>query len=205
MRYYVIGDIHGRYKKLLKIWDIISTKPKGKLIFLGDYVDRGRNSREVVSFIEQLVKEDKAIAILGNHDDMFIQWWYNKRQLWEWKENYLKPTLNSYRDKHGVNKYKIQEHINFLKTLPKSYITETFYFCHSGDPKDPLWGRPFDNDTDLYDGKYCIHGHTSLEKPFFGKHRANIDTGAGWSKGGSLTCGVWEEGNTKPLEVINVK
>lgn len=201
--YYAIGDIHGRYNKLEKLLKTIKPSSKDKIVFLGDYVDRGPKSRKVVAAVKELV-QDGHWAVLGNHDDMFVKWYFHPQNpdYIMWKEHYLKPTLHSYH-RGWFDKETLKEHIHFLKGLPKCYTTKTFQFFHSGDVFNPLWGRPYDSDhTDT--GHYIVHGHTPAAQVFIGKNRCCLDTGCGWSKGGKLSCGVFEEGTKRPLDIIQV-
>lgn len=202
-KYYVIGDIHGRMGKLNSVLGQIKEGEDGKIVFLGDYVDRGKQSRKVLTKVFELVEADKAIALLGNHDDMMVkEFMYPKNpdNMW-WKDNYLKPTLNSYYTVSGWDKELYAEHVGKLKSLPLTHVTPTFYFSHSGVPENPLWGRPGhqDNSQGVFP-LYNIHGHTPVDEPFIGEYRANLDTGAAW-KDGKLTCGVWVEGSKELVDM----
>lgn len=203
MKYYAIGDIHGKYNKLVKLLEKINYGEDGLIVFLGDYVDRGRQSRKVISLIKELVEANKAVALLGNHDEAFYKWCFNEFDSEEeelfWYNNYLKVTKNSYYNVKGFDYSLLQDHCAWLKTLPHFYETTNYFFCHSGCPFDFLWGRPT-KDVSIK-GKYTIHGHTPLEEPFIGKNRANLDTGAAWKKG-LLTCGVWVDANRTPYRIV---
>lgn len=203
LKYYAIGDIHGRIKKLNSILEQIEWGKDGTIVFLGDYVGRGRDSRKVLDQVMELVDAGRAVALKGNHDDMMVRCWDNPHDLesiW-WKENYLKPTRNSYYGMTGWDNKKYEVHVEFIRSMPLTHETNTFHFSHSGDSVsgDWLWGRPGDKDFPVL-GKYNVHGHTPVDKPFFGEHRCNLDTGAAWKKG-VLTCALFEEGDRTPLKV----
>lgn len=77
MKYYVMSDIHGEYRALMDALDSIEFNlSKSKLIFLGDYVDRGPDSFKVLNRIKELQDEypNNVVALLGNHDEMFLDW-----------------------------------------------------------------------------------------------------------------------------------
>ena len=80
MRTIVIGDVHGCYNELKELVLTLETEGeyrKGidKLVFLGDYIDRGSDSRLVIEFIRNLQKEnDNVIALMGNHEDMLLDY-----------------------------------------------------------------------------------------------------------------------------------
>lgn len=201
MKYYVFGDIHGELEKLEEILGQIILDENSKLVFLGDYVDRGKRSAQVLNLLINIKEREKdnAIILKGNHDYMLSFWYHNrsKTESHYWEKNYLDKTKKSY---YKVGWDKLPDHVIFINSLPTIFVTPTFSFVHSG-AGDHLWGRP-DGDTELVPGLYNVHGHTPLRQlPYFGKNRANLDTGACFPEG-KLTCAVFEEGNRKPLKVI---
>jgi serine/threonine protein phosphatase 1 len=74
MRSYVIGDIHGCLDELRYLIEDLPIESGDRLIFLGDYVDRGPNSKGVLTYIVELQKSDdlEVICLKGNHEDMFL-------------------------------------------------------------------------------------------------------------------------------------
>lgn len=206
MRYFVIGDVHGRFKRLVDVLKQIESfkTSDNQIVFLGDYVSRGPESRKVLTLVKELVDSGQAVAIKGNHDDMMVKCYrdpVSEESFW-WKHNYLKKTNQSYHSLKGWDSELYKEHVMFIESMPLWYTTETFYFSHSGDPKDPLWGRPPDQDLSVgVYPLYNIHGHTPRPSPFIGKYRANLDTGAAWENG-RLTCGIWDEGSKQLVELI---
>ena len=73
---FAIGDIHGSYQKLKKLMDMISVDPKNDiLVFMGDYIDRGSDSFEVVDYLIELKKQYETIVFLkGNHEEMLLRY-----------------------------------------------------------------------------------------------------------------------------------
>lgn len=100
MKTIVIGDIHGCYSELKKLITDLElngeyNKNTDKLVFLGDYIDRGKDSSLVIKFIRKLQKENKnVIALMGNHEDMLLEYYKNGDDTWLW--NGGKATQKSY-------------------------------------------------------------------------------------------------------------
>lgn len=106
MSIYVIPDIHGEYNKLMNVMEKINKvrKPNETIVFLGDYVDRGKRSKDVVNYMFELMSnDDNVVALLGNHDDVFYSIMESSDRLEfhhiDWLSRYCIETLNSY----GVN------------------------------------------------------------------------------------------------------
>ena len=107
MRYLVVSDIHGDIEKFEDVLQEASYNPReDQLILLGDYVDRGPCSRDVVAKVIDLVENDGAIAIKGNHDDLFIRSKYEKEAKKLWDLNGASTTFKSY----NGNMDELREH-----------------------------------------------------------------------------------------------
>ncbi|WWT40450.1 serine/threonine protein phosphatase [Staphylococcus phage PT94] len=127
MAIYVVPDIHGEYQKLLTIMDKIKNerKPEETIVFLGDYVDRGKRSKDVVNYIFDLISNyDNVVTLLGNHDDEFYNIMKNVDRLSiydiEWLSRYCIETLNSYGVSTVTLKYSnveenLRNHYDFIK------------------------------------------------------------------------------------------
>lgn len=190
MRYLVVSDIHGIIEKFENVLKHAAYDPaEDQLILLGDYIDRGPHSREVVEKVRKLVEKDGAIAIKGNHDDLFIRSHYDQstRQIWEL--NGASRTRESY----NSNFDKMQRHREWLENhLQLYYETEEFIFVHAGLlPKVPLekqeeqtmlWTR---HREEIGLGKTVVHGHTPVPEVAYYEDQVDIDTGAVY--GGKLT------------------
>ncbi len=203
---YTIGDIHGCLTKLKRLISLCEADSNGrpmKLVFLGDYLDRGPDSRGVIEQLMTLqqARPDRVICLLGNHEDMMLAATDHP----DWEERWLRnggiQTLESYGvpDISGVPK----EHIAWLRQLPKFHDDGLRFFVHAGvhpdrglnqqDEFDLLWIRePFlSSDKDF--GRLVVHGHTPLRdgKPDVRINRLNIDTGAVFGR--PLTAAVFPD------------
>ena len=103
MAIYVVPDIHGEYSKLLNVMEKINKvrKPHETVVFLGDYIDRGDCSKDVVNYMFELMSnDDNVVALLGNHDDEFYNIMERVERLniydIEWLSRYCIETLSSY-------------------------------------------------------------------------------------------------------------
>jgi serine/threonine protein phosphatase 1 len=163
MRTIIIGDIHGCYYTLLNLLEKVNyDKQNDKLIFVGDYIDRGSNSFEVVEHLIKLQKEvgkDNCICLLGNHEYMA----YTDEELW--KSNGGTKTIKSY----YRNNVPRNIHHWWFKQLPLLHETDDFICCHAGLPKpitkdndldDILWDRDWIRMNTVQNEKTVIFGHT---------------------------------------------
>ncbi len=199
---FVVGDIHGCHQSLLMLLDRI--KPDFEedcLLFLGDYIDRGTGSMQVVEEILRLRKEMRhVITLMGNHEQMLLNYLAGRD-----KGMFLEvggiPTLESY----GVNSpYDIGEaqeriprkHQLFFNELLTSWESESHIFVHAGlqpgvhlsqqSRQWLLWGRERYLSSQPDFGKPVVSGHTPFREPLVEENRIIIDTGAVY--GGKLTC-----------------
>ncbi|MGD8326466.1 MAG: metallophosphoesterase family protein [Sphingomonadales bacterium] len=226
MRLYAIGDIHGRLDLLEKLLHEIeqdSTDYHGEVtvVFLGDYVDRGPQSKQVLDYLVQLKRQEefKTVFLLGNHEQTMLDFMADVRASEHWLRYGGIETLNSYdvqissEDLHDESLERIRSelrrnlpaaHMEFLRGLRQSYELGDYYFAHAGvRPDIPLsaqvlddllWVRePFlSSNADF--GRIVVHGHSISEEPVVRSNRIGIDTGAFAS--GRLTALVLE-GNTR--------
>ena len=103
MAIYVVPDIHGEYTKLVNVMEKINKvrKPNETIVFLGDYIDRGKRSKDVVNYMFDIMSnDDNVVALLGNHDDEFYNIMERAERLniydIEWLSRYCIETLSSY-------------------------------------------------------------------------------------------------------------
>ncbi len=202
-RIFAIGDIHGCFDKIQALLEKIPVDySRDRIVFLGDYVDRGPDSKKVLDLVIGLYKEHPSSIILlkGNHEAMFLDYLENGPM----RKSFLRfggvKTLESY----GPTDSDIQvpeEHVSLLKALETIYVTEDFCFVHAGlkpgtsieeqKEDDILWIR-FKFIKSTYDwGKRVIFGHTPFDTPLIEANKIGIDTGAVY--GGRLTCLVLPE------------
>lgn len=208
MRTVVIGDIHGCYKELKEL--VLTLEKKGeynkntdKLIFLGDYIDRGKDSRLVIKFIRDLQKDNNnVIALMGNHEDMLLNYYKGINN--DWLYNGHMETLDSYK---GFNK-QFNKDMQWMKTLPLYHEDENFIYVHAGidvnkqmknqNKNTLLWIRePFIYNWKKYH-KRVIFGHTPTmflrneNKPVC-TNTDNVDIDTGCVYGGALSALIIED------------
>jgi serine/threonine protein phosphatase 1 len=199
---FAIGDIHGCFDQLQALMKILDIDRKNDtLIFIGDYIDRGSSSREVVDYVIGLREEfENIICLLGNHEQMLLSYLDGIDE-----EMYLynggTATLFAYgisrTSTKAARKEKIpREHLLFFQSLLPYYETKDYIFVHaglaSGLPLDKqaihdlLWLRQEFVSLDYDFGKMVIFGHSPLIYPLITPNKIGIDTGAVF--GGKLTC-----------------
>ncbi len=196
-RIFAIGDIHGCFPKVKYLLKRLPINWKTDiLVFLGDYVDRGPESCQVLELMLTLNESypGQIIFLKGNHEEMFLR--YIEGDL---PELYLSigggETLKSYPGEKQRPKIP-DTHITFLKNLRLYYETDKYIFVHAGlrpgvplenqSPSDLLWIRS-EFVRSSYDwGKRIIFGHTPFSVPLVEENKIGIDTGAVY--GGRLTA-----------------
>jgi len=167
----VIGDVHGCYKELCALLDILPQT--NFLCFVGDLIDRGPDSKKVVDLV--INREWK--SVLGNHEVFLLDAVIDRPHVADvWISNGGDNTLKSYG-------FKIDpDHVDWIKQLPlvieyKNYIISHSYCFKGADEEDILWERGFANPVEA--GKKNIFGHTIHRdgpKTYHNKHIC-IDTG----------------------------
>jgi len=187
-RLIAIGDIHGRMRMLEGLIKQIEPLENDRLVFLGDYIDRGPDSFEVVEYIIALKqKYEKTITLRGNHEDFVLSFFMGNqadRHLWL-KQNGGEQTMMSYR----ANGEFLKVHRDFYESLSISWETDEYFFCHAGArPGIPLDKQkasdllgirePFLSSGANF-GKIVVHGHTIVHEPTILNNHINVDTGAG--------------------------
>lgn len=216
-----IGDIHGMAflltKLLIEIDAYLDKELSGedyKIIFLGDYVDRGHGSREVVKLVRSIAP-NKRICLKGNHEEMMSEAAQNSAS---WDRFCLSGGVETLASYGGVNEEFI-EAMNWMRSLPTFYEDQQRIFVHAGiDPdkplsdqtdRDRLWIRQRFIAYQASFPKYIIHGHTPTLKnpPFTGQadvreNRCNLDSGACY--GGALTAAFFNNYQPKPFHLISV-
>ena len=191
-KYWALADVHGSYNELMVMYKNILKNgfnpEKDILIHLGDAIDRGPDSKKVVSkFIEWKNKYPHWVFIKGNHEDIFEDWLLNNGKRYgqnNWFANGGKTTYESYGGHYGkeVNgKFEFprfpdfpKEHLDFLFNLPISYETDDYFFVHGGVDNKPLeenkdhyrmmWLREQFINSNYDWGKKIIFGHSCDSK-----------------------------------------
>jgi serine/threonine protein phosphatase 1 len=219
-RIYAIGDIHGRLDLLDHVIGKIDLDMKRApcteafTVTLGDYIDRGPNSRGVIERLMQNPFPTAFIPLKGNHEELFETFIENPSIGGQWRRLGGLETLHSYgvpvsslmvgkgfdQAAKSLREKVPQTHFAFLKSLKTSISSELFFLCHAGvrpgipldrqSTNDLLWIREEFLDSPMDFGKRVIHGHTPTNVPEVLANRINIDTGAFMT--GRLTCLVLE-------------
>jgi serine/threonine protein phosphatase 1 len=196
---FAVGDIHGSFDRLQELMKKIPIDfARDTLVFIGDYIDRGPASVEVVDYLIDLKKQvPQTIFLKGNHEDM-LEKYLDGTDRFTYLLNGGQNTLDSYLSKNLQSElYPIpSDHMEFFKTLRLYYETEAYICVHAGlRPKVPLASQETEDllwirDKFIYSkynfGKTVVFGHTPLEKPLVESNKIGIDTGAVY--GNALTC-----------------
>ncbi len=200
-RIFAIGDIHGCIDKLeILIRRIPIDGDRDTLLFIGDYIDRGPDSKKVVECVLDLRRQlNKVICLMGNHEDMLLNYVLHHKDGAMYLSNGGEATAASYGYRHTERGRTIDipsHHMEFFTTLLPYYETEDFIFVHAGlRPKIPigeqsahdmLWIRHEFILSDWNFGKTVVFGHTPRDVPILEPDKIGIDTGAVY--GGNLTC-----------------
>lgn len=184
MRTIMISDIHGCLNELNRLLNAVEyNHERDRLILLGDYVDRGPDSKEVVERIIELVHVHGAIAIKGNHDQRLVDL-INDRDV---KDKFIEhgglATIASYTDNKEMTldeaieyiRDKYINHINFLETLPLFYEDRHHIYVHAGiNPDVAEWREQSEYDF-LYIKEQFINNRTRVDKKVVFGHTKTID------------------------------
>ncbi len=225
VRVFAIGDIHGRLDLLDALMEkIVAYHTAARaaahpiVVCLGDYVDRGPDSKGVISrLIEWREAGLEAVFLKGNHEAMFEAALLTGEEFGRWVGNGGAMTLESYgfgdwrwpAPDSGELTQELREaamrempagHLEFLRDAPLSYTLGDYFFAHAGvrpdvpleaqEEDDLLWIRgDFLNHAGNF-GKVIVHGHTPMRHPEVRPNRIGIDTGAFFT--GRLTALVLE-------------
>jgi serine/threonine protein phosphatase 1 len=196
---FAIGDIHGCLAKLRALIGKIPIDfTRDTLLFIGDYIDRGPHSVEVVDYLINFKKRHPGVIFLkGNHEDM-LEKYLNGTDRFTYLLNGGQRTLDSYLNQTTKSEaFPIPaHHRDFYRSLKLYYETDKYIFVHAGmrpkvqlefqEIEDLLWIRDKFIYTKYNFGKRVIFGHTPLSKPLVESNKIGIDTGAVY--GNVLTC-----------------
>lgn len=206
--YVAIGDVHGCLQSLQALTEKLEKYSERTFIFLGDYIDRGPDSKGVVDFLLDYRNRQDCIFLRGNHEQMLLDAYYNDN-LDLWLMNGGRSTLESYGAKY--NNLDIPEsHLDFYDNTRMYYDTPDFFFVHAGlspaktieqslqeedDIKDFLWERSHLNVFETPWEKTVVFGHTPRPHPIRKNKMLGLDTGCVYeSLGyGKLTAAILPE------------
>ncbi len=227
-RLYCIGDIHGRLDLLEELHELIRADAAGfwgraGVVYLGDYIDRGPQSKQVLDYLTEhpLVGFD-VVHLLGNHEQAMLDFLANPQAAATWLNYGGQATLVSY----GVGIIQLQRsapvellrdeleqrmppaHLDFLAGCRLVHIEGSYCFVHAGirpgvalenqAAEDLLWIRDDFTRSRVNHGCIVVHGHNMTEQAEFLPNRIGIDTGAFHS--GLLTALVLEGGEQRLLQ-----
>lgn len=205
---YAIGDIHGRLDLLDQLLTLVETDAatrfsRAKVVFTGDYVDRGADSFGVVERLKAgpRRRSDQFVCLRGNHDELFCKAVVSGDLLPNWAWHLHWHTIKSYGTDRATSKdvAALGEHASFLAGLPLCHDDGTYFFVHAGIRPGVALDRQTDEDLMWIRDDFLshtrplprriVHGHTIVgETPVTTSNRISIDTGA--YKSGILTAAV---------------
>jgi len=210
MRIIAIGDIHGCSTAFDSLLAAVKLQPDDKIITLGDYVDKGPDSKGVLNRLIALHDTGQLVALRGNHELMMLRSRDNSKSELYWRRSGGDKTLASYAIKPDVGQLVDvpDEHWNFIENVCRDWWeTDRHFFVHAtAYPDMPMneqpeymlfWGG-FDDSAPHFSGKIMVCGHTSQisGKPVNLGHAICIDTwvdGEGWLTGFDVRSGrVWQ-------------
>lgn len=217
MSKYAISDIHGCCKSFKALLEKINLQKDDELFLLGDYVDRGPDSKGVIDHIWLLQSQGHKIHCLaGNHEEKMLISCKSKEDMQEWLYWGGRQTLGSF----GVSAAHLidQKYIDWLDKLPFYFAIDNFILVHAGlnfDAEDPLtdtksmmWMRDYYDtiDYDWLKERIILHGHTPIAKleieslcdNINNNQYINIDNGCYYDKEGlgQLCCFKLEDCST---------
>lgn len=218
-RYYIFGDIHGRLDLLQDLLAAVrqdlkdNPVEKATQIFLGDYIDRGPASAQVIDALAKKPDDSvQRLCLMGNHEYLFIRFLADPSILPQWLQIGGDKTLLSY----GIEVSSLKDdpkrvrqrllsvipgyHLDFLRSLKLFHRVNDYAFVHAGvrpgiplerqEDQDLLWIREEFLDYTRDFGVLVFHGHTPREDVVVLPNRVGLDTGAFIS--GKLTCAILE-------------
>jgi len=209
-RVYAIGDVHGRLDLLRRLISQLSAdaypgrRRSTRLVFLGDLIDRGPCSRQVLELVRRmnLHSPERLVVLCGNHEDMMLASANGHPAAQKlWLANGGDATLHSYGIDSGefmglasseratVIKMAVgEEMLDWLEALPLAYRSGDYFFCHAGvrpgSPlnkqrrEDLLWIREEFTTSERRHGAVIVHGHSEADEVEVTASRINVDTGA---------------------------
>lgn len=141
-RLIAIGDVHGCHTALRRLLAAVAPQRSDTLVLLGDYVDRGPDSRGVLDLLVDLKRRTNVVALLGNHEEMMLSVLAGELDHTVWLKHGGLSTLDSYHF-NGDLDFLPPEHAAFLDSLVDYYEQDNFFFTHASyDPFLPLSEQP---------------------------------------------------------------
>lgn len=208
-RVLAVGDIHGCLTAFETLLECMAPRPEDEIVLLGDYVDRGPNSKGVIDCILHLKEAHHLVCLMGNHDELMLKARQGMADLSAWLSFGGDKTLESYRPP-GQKSFLTDvpaTHWSFLESCLDYYETESHIFVHAMvkhhlplNRQDKLWLRwqKLEDPLPHISGKIVVCGHTAQKSgnPLDLRHVLCIDTyvyGTGWLTGLDVLSGeIWQ-------------
>lgn len=196
-KYIAIGDVHGCAETLKALIEKLDVYGNRSFVFLGDYIDRGPNSREVVDYLLDFREEADCIFLRGNHEQMMLDA-IDDGDTSLWIMNGGRETIDSY-ERDGQRFKLSKAHRKFYEQTKFYYQTDDYFFVHAGLSPDKtiaeslddeqeidkfLWERSHLNSMDKPWEKTVIFGHTPRPEPVQDSKMIGIDTGCVYQRVG---------------------
>ena len=202
--FFAIGDLHGCFDQMQSLLDQVKDKDNtAPVVFVGDYIDRGERSADVLRALFDLRDDPQFICLTGNHEDMMLAFLDQPQKGERWLRFGGMQTLASF----GVGGVSMaskgealttaatklaeamgDEMIDWLRGLPTTWQSGNVTVVHAGaDPHTPImlqaaktlaWGHPDFETIHREDGIWVVHGHTIVETAYATDGRIAVDTGA---------------------------
>ncbi|MFT4027913.1 MAG: metallophosphoesterase family protein [Novosphingobium sp.] len=207
-RVYAIGDIHGRFDLLSRLILAIESDSAERgpavteIVVLGDFIDRGPGSAEVIAALAGLREREGLVVLKGNHEAALVEAWHGDRTMLAlWLDHGGDATLRSLGASNeeidpadqrlllrNVRKHVSKSLVKWLASLPIQHRWGAYLFVHAGirpglplaqqSPQDMLWIREEFTRSDADHGLIVVHGHTISDQACIRRNRIGIDTGA---------------------------
>lgn len=227
-RIYCIGDIHGRLDLLLELEsavreDAATCEGECTVVYLGDYIDRGEQSKQVIDhLLESPLEGFKRVHLLGNHEQTLLDFLRHPRAVAAWLTFGGRAALNSYgivvaREPSQQDLLDLRDelasrmsagHLDFYRNLALMHVAGDYCFVHAGirpgvplkeqRNEDLLWIREDFTESNARHDHVIVHGHSITPEVDWQQNRIGIDTGAFHS--GVLTCLVLEGAERRVLQ-----
>jgi calcineurin-like phosphoesterase family protein len=211
---FAVGDIHGQLEPLKtvvsKCFEYAGNSERLKFVFVGDYIDRGPDSRGVIDFLIELSSMADCVFLRGNHEDMFLYDWnsflhnggFNTLRSYGWHDDH---SIAPYAQARVIEHFIPKEHMDFFRATKIYHQDGMRNYVHAGilrhhghmenqSERVMLWVRHEFLEDPSEEGGYVVHGHTPMENgvlPASKPNRVNLDTGSVF--GGRLTAGVFDD------------
>lgn len=185
MRQFAIADLHGNLATFQALLKSIEYTKQDELFLLGDFIDKGPNSKGVIDFIMGMQVGDHRVHCLrGNHEQMCLDSTRSRKRFDRWMRYGGKPTLKSF----GSFRKVPARYVEWMEALPLYLEVPGYLFVHAGldteledplsDRRSLLWARgwEYDLDREWLGDRIVIHGHTPTDRPLIENAARNART-----------------------------